>query len=307
MDRLAAMRVFVAVVDAQGFSAASRALAMPLATVSRKVIELETHLGAQLLIRSTRRVTVTESGQQYYENARQILDDLENAEHQVSGEYQLPKGRLKMTAPTLFGRLHVLPVVNDFMKIHREINIQLLLTNQVVDLPEERINLGIRIGPLSNSSLLASQAGYVRQIVCASPGYFAQYGQPLLPSELVKHQCITFPSAGTPAQWGFKMPTGMIQYFPVPSRLTLNSIEGAVQSAKQDCGLAQLYSYQAAPHIADGLLEIVLETYEMDSLPVSIVYPQSKLVLQKVKTFVAFAMPRLRERLALVAAQCSMH
>ena len=305
MDRLTAMRVFVAVVDAQGFSAASRALSMPLPTVSRKIAELERHLGAQLLVRSTRKVTVTDSGQRYYEEVRQILDAIGDAESRVSGEYQTPKGLLSITAPTLFGRLHVLPIVNDFMKIHRDINIQLILTNYVVDLLEEHINLGIRIGALSDSSMIAFEIGSVRQIVCASPGYLSQYGRPLSLNDLARHQCISFFKFGTPTEWAFKIPSGKIQLFPVQPRLVLNSIEGAVISAIQDGGLVQLYSYQAASHVAEGTLEIVLDGYEIAPPPVNIIYPQGRLVPQKVRAFVDFAMPRLRECLALVETQCS--
>ncbi len=306
MDRLDAMRVFVAVVDSKGFSAASRALSMPLATVSRKIAELESHLGAQLLIRSTRKLTVTDSGQRYYEDVRRILDEIGDAERQASGEYQRPKGHLTITAPTLFGRLHVLPAVNDFMKIHPDINIQLYLTNHVVDLLEDHINLGIRIGALSDSSLIAFRVGSVRQIVCASPGYLSQQGRPLSPNDLAGHQCISFSKFGTPEEWAFKMPSGKIRHFPVQPRLLLNSIAGAVFSAREDGGLVQLYSYQAAFHVADGTLEIVLDRYEIEPPPVSIVYPQGRLVPQKMRAFVDFAMPRLRERLALVATQCSV-
>jgi len=299
------MRVFVAVVDAGGFSAASRALSMPLPTVCRKVAALESHLGAQLLARSTRKVTVTDSGRRYYEDVRRILDDVGDAESRVSGEYQNPKGRLSITSPTLFGRLHVLPIINDFMKVHPDITVELILTNHVVDLLEEHINLGVRIGTLSDSTMIALQVGSVRQIVCASPGYLSQQGRPLSPNDLAGHQCISFFKFGAPAEWAFKMPSGKVQHVPVQTRLVLNSIEGAVTSALQDSGLAQLYSYQAAPHVAAGTLEIVLDDYEIEPPPVSIVYPQGRLVPQKVRAFVDFARPRLRESLASVEAQCS--
>jgi DNA-binding transcriptional LysR family regulator len=316
MDRLEAMRVFVAVVDAQGFSAASRALSMPLPTVSRKIIELEQHLGAQLLVRSTRKVTVTDSGQLYYEDACRILDEIGDAERQVSGEYQAPKGRLTVTSPTLFGRLQVLPIVIDFMKIHSNIKIQLYLTNNVIGLLDEHIDLGIRIGNLPDSSLIAFKVGAVRSVVCGSPGYFRQHSRPLTPGDLGEHHCVTFPSTGcksginkvrhrAPAQWAFKMSSGEVQYFPVHSRLTLNSIEGNVLAAVQDAGLVNLYSYQAATHVAKGTLEIVLEGHEIDPVPVSIVYPQGKRVPRKVRAFFDFATPRLRDSLALIERQCS--
>ena len=306
MDRLDAMRVFISVVDSNGFSAASRILSMPLPTVSRKIAELESHLGTQLLIRSTRKVTVTDSGRRYYQEVRQILDYIGEAERKVTGEYQLPRGRLTITAPTLFGRLHVLPIVNDFMKLHRDINIQLFLVNHVVDLLEEHIDLGIRIGTLSDSSMIAFEAGSVRQIVCASPGYLSQHDRPLSPNDLAGHQCVTFSKFGAPAEWAFKMPSRKIQRFPVPTRLTLNSIQGAVDSAVRDGGPVQLYSYQAAPHVAEGTLEIVLDGYEIEPPPVNIVYPQGRLVPQKVRAFVEFAMPRLRKCLALIETQCSV-
>ncbi len=300
------MRVFVAVVDAQGFSAASRAMSMPLPTVSRKIAELENHLGAQLLVRSTRKVTVTDSGRRYYEDVRRILDDIGDAESRVSGEYQIAKGRLSITAPTLFGRLHVLPIVNDFMRIHNDINVQLILTNHVVDLLEEHINLSIRIGALSDRSMNVLQVGSVRQIVCASPAYLARHGRPLSPGDLAGHQCISFLKFGAPAEWTFKMPSGKIKHFPVQTRLVLNSIEGTVVSSIQDGGLVQLYSYQAASHVAEGTLEIVLGRYEIEPPPVNIVYPQRRLVPQKVSAFVEFARPRLHECLALIETQCSV-
>jgi len=305
MDHLTAMRVFVAVVDAQGFSAASRALFMPLQTVSRKIAELERHLGAQLLVRTTRKVTVTDSGQRYYEDVRRILEDIDDAERQVSGEYSSPKGRLAVTAPTLFGRLHVLPIVIDFMKIHRDIKIQLFLTNDVVDLVEHQVDLGIRIGALPNSSMIAVEVGAVRQIVCGSPRYLSQEGRPVDPGDLVGLDCVTYPRADQSVEWMFKRPSGRVRSFPVRSSLTLNSIEGHVRTALLDGGLVQLYAYQGASHIADGKLEIVLEDYEKDPLPVHLVYPQSGRIPQKLRVFVDFALPRLREHLDLVASQCS--
>ena len=305
MDRLAAMRVFVAVVDAQGFSAASRALSMALPTVCRKVAELESHLGAQLLVRSTRKVTVTDSGRRYYEEVRRILDDVGDAESRVSGEFQAPKGRLSITAPTLFGRLHALPIIDDFMKIHPDISVRLMLTNYVVDLLEEHIDLGIRIGALSDRSSVTLEVRSVRQIVCASPGYLSQHGRPLSPRDLSRHLCVTFPSAGTPPDWAFKMPSGKIRRFPVSTRLTLNSIEGNVQSAFRGGGLVQLYAYQAAPHLAEGTLETVLDRYEIEPTPVNIVYPHGRLVPLKVRAFIDFALPRLRDRLGVVDRQCS--
>lgn len=305
MDRFAALRVFVTVVEAQGFSAASRALRMPLATVSRKISELERHLGVQLLSRSTRKVTVTDSGRRYYEEVRVILEELDESERRVAGEYRSPKGRIRMTAPMLFGRLHVLPVVHDFLEQHPDIDIQLFLTDQVVDLLEERIDLGFRIGPLPDSSLIAARAGTVRLIVCASSGYLAARGRPMTPDDLARHRCIFYHRSGTPAEWTFRMPSGQIRHFLSRAQLMLNSAEGSVYSALRGGGLIQLLSYQAAPHIADAELEIVLSDYELAPYPVSLVYPQGRIVPQKIRAFIDFARPRMRERLDLVERQCS--
>ena len=305
MDRLVAMRVFVAVVDAQGFSAASRVLRMPLSTVSRKIAELESHIGAQLLIRSTRKVIVTDSGWHYYQDARGILDAVEDAEHRVSGEYQQPKGHLTITAPTLFGRRIMLPIANSFMRNHHDITIRFQLTNAVVDLLAEHINLGIRIGRLADSSMISTQAGTIREIVCASPHYLSQYGRPLSPSELAEHQCITYAKSDAPKEWVFKSATEKIQRVPIQAKLALNSVEGIVIAAVQDAGVAMVYSYQAAHHIADGRLEVILSDYEIDPLPVSFIYPQGELVPQKVRAFIDFAMPRIREHLGIVSTQCS--
>ena len=303
MDTLAAMRVFVAVVDAGGFTAASRTLGMPLPTVCRKIAELENHLGAQLLTRSTRKVTITDSGQSYYEDVRHVLDCIRDAEIQVSGEYQAPKGRLAITAPTLFGRLHVLPIVNQFMQAHREIEVELLLSNHVVDLLEERINLGIRIGTLSDSSIIAIQMGYVRGITCASPGYLGRHGHPRSPKELDKHQCILFSKGGAPIGWGFKVQNKEIQFVPEHARLTVNSLQGIVDSTTQGMGVSQMYSYQVASQIVDGSLRVILDQYEIEPRPVNLVYPQGGFTPQKVRAFIDFAVPLLRARLALVDKQ----
>lgn len=304
MDRLTAMRVFVTVVDAQGFSAASRILRMPLPTVSRKVAELEAHLGAQLLVRSTRKVTVTDSGQRYYEDVRHILDNIRDAERQVSGEYHQPKGHLAITAPTLFGRLNVLPIVNRFMHTYGDIDIGLFLSNHVADLLEEHIHLGVRIGTPPDSSMIAIQVGTVRQVVCAAPDYLARNNSPRSPKDLAGHRVILFSKGGPPAQWEFSTPDKKTLFAPHHALLTTNSVEAVVDSTICGEGLGQLYSYQAASHVADGTLQIVLSQFEVEPIPVNLVYPQSSFTPQKVRAFIDFSKPLLRDRLALIDRQC---
>ncbi len=308
MDRLDAMRVFVAVVEAQGFSAASRSLCKPLPTVCRKISELESELGAQLFIRSTRKVAVTDTGTRYYEHVRQILEDIDDAERQASGEYQRATGLLSITAPSMLGQLHILPIVSAFMMLHEEVEVRLLFTkNHLLDLPEDQINLALRIGALSASSMTIIPAGTVRQVVCASPRHLETYGTPATPEEAATHDCITFSRSGSQYPWSFRMPSGKPGEVLVRSRLLLNSAEGAIDSALEDGGLVQLYSYQAAPHVASGDLQIVLQEFEVAPLPVNFVLPHRQRVPQKVKAFMDYALPALRRRLLDVAAKCDGH
>jgi DNA-binding transcriptional LysR family regulator len=298
------MRIYAAVVEANGFSAAAKILGKPLATVSKKVADLESQLGAQLLTRTTRKVTVTDSGQRYYEDIRQILDDIDMAERHVSGEYLQPKGRLTITAPTMFGRLHILPIVNQFLQAHQHIDIDLLLTNFVVDLVGEHINLGVRIGALSDSSMIAKRAGTIRHIVCASPEYLSQCGVPQHPEDIASHRSIFISWNGTPIEWNFRVGGKSVNFVPDYSRLMINTVEGVVDAAIQNAGLAQLYSYQIAPHISSGALQSVLGDYEVDSLPVNFVYPHGRFAPQKVRAFIDFAIPQLRKSLETIECQC---
>ena len=298
------MRIYAAVVEANGFSAAAKTLGKPLSTVSKKVADLESQLGAQLLIRTTRKVTVTDSGQRYYEDVRQILDDIDMAERQVSGEYQQPKGRLTITAPTMFGRLHILPIVNQFLQTHQQIEIDLLLTNFVVDLVGEHINLGVRIGALSDSSMIARRAGTIRQIVCASPEYLSQNGTPQHFEDIANHQSILISRHGAPVEWRFQVKGKSINHVPDNSRLMINTVEGVVDAVIQSAGLAQLYSYQIAPHISSGALQAVLDNYEVDLLPINFVYPQGRFAPQKVRAFIDFAIPQLKKSLETIECQC---
>lgn len=305
MDRLDAMRVFVAVAEGQGFSAASRTLRMPLPTVCRKVSELEQQLGTELLVRTTRRVTVTESGHRYYEDVKQILEEVENAERQASGEYQQAKGLLTITAPAMFGRLHILPIVTDFMRLHEAVEIRLLFTNHVLDLPKEHINLGIRIGEISASSLDVIPAGSVRHIVCASPSYLSENGRPGCPKDIPQYECVTFSEMGNQATWRFRTPSGKTQEVVVRAKLSLNGAEAAVDAVMNGAGLTKLYSYQGANQVDAGNLEIIMDEHELDPSPVNIIVPRSHRTPQKVKSFIEYAMPALQERLLEVAKMCA--
>jgi DNA-binding transcriptional LysR family regulator len=304
MDRLHAMQIYTAVVENGGFTAASRALRIPLPTVCRKIAELEEHIGAQLLTRSTRKVAVTDTGEQFYEDAQRILENIDAMERQASGEFQHVKGLLSITAPSLFGQKHVLPVINDFIKTHQEIEVRLLFSNQVLDLSEDHIDLGFRIGALSDNSANTRELGQVRQVVCASPSYLAAHNTPKQPKDILDHQCITFSRSGNRVPWTFGASAGKLKHINPRSRLLLNSAESATESALQHCGLTQLYSYQAAPYIAKGELEIVLEEFEISPPPVNLILPHDQRLPQKIKAFSNFAVPMIRESLEGISQLC---
>jgi DNA-binding transcriptional LysR family regulator len=297
MDQLDAMRVYVAVVESQGFSAASRALGIPVPTVCRKVANLEERLGVQLLVRSTRKVSATSSGMHYYDDAKRILEDVSGANRRVAGEYRQIKGLLTITAPALFGRLHILPIVNDFMRLHDEVEVRLLLTNHMLDMLEEHIDLGVTIGSRSRGSIEIIPVTEMRLIVCASPKYLSAAGRPGKPDDLLDHKTITFAKSCMQDPWPFKMLTGDTREINLKSRLVVNTAEAAVDSALQDTGLTQLYYYQAKTHITAGELEVVLESYEIEPDPVVIAIPQGPRTPQKVSAFVDFAITELRKHL----------
>jgi DNA-binding transcriptional LysR family regulator len=301
VDRFEAMSVFAAVAEAQGFSAASRRLGMPLATVSRKVSELEQSLGVQLLARSTRRVSLTDTGRQYFEACRRILDDVSEAERAAVGEYRAPRGELILTTPIVFGRLHIVPVVTEFLDAYREVHVQMMLVDRVVDLIDEHIDLALRIGELPDSSLIAVRLGTIGRVVCASPAYLAAHGVPAHPEELAGHDAVTFAGLSSPKEWSFRV-GGATQRFPVRSRLTVNTAEAALDAVMAGAGLTRVMSYQAAEAVRDGRVVMVLRDYAPEPNPISLVYPSGRLVPLKLRAFLDFAVPRLKARLQEIAA-----
>src|SRR5271169_6668672 len=192
MDRLDAMSVLVSVVETGSFSAASRKLGAPLPTVSRKVSELEAHLNTRLLIRSTRRLTLTDAGAAYVAACKRILEQVGDAERAASGEYRSPRGDLVVTAPIVFGRLHVLPAIDELLATYREIDVRLVLSDRNVHLIDDHVDLAVRIGALPDSSMVATRVGSVRRVVCASPAYLAEHGIPKAPEDLSALACVTF-------------------------------------------------------------------------------------------------------------------
>ncbi|MFL9937817.1 LysR family transcriptional regulator [Paraburkholderia graminis] len=298
MDRLEAMSILVAAAESGSFSAASRKLRMPLPTVSRKVAELEAHLNARLLVRSTRKLTLTDAGVAYLAACKQILEQVSEAESAAAGEYSAPRGELVVTAPVVFGRLHMLPVVSDFLAAFAEITVRLVLADRNLHLLDEHIDVALRIGKLPDSSMVATQVGTVGRVVCASPQYLAQAGEPQTPADLARFSCIVSDALPSSYVWEFGGHQAPQQTVPVRARLSVNTVEAAIDAAIAGVGLTNVLSYQAASAVSEGKLKLVLREFEPEPIPVSVMHAgQGKLPL-KTRSFIDFIAPRLRAALA---------
>ncbi|HET9687753.1 MAG TPA: LysR family transcriptional regulator [Pseudolabrys sp.] len=296
MDRIEAMSTLLAAVEAGSLSAASRRLGMPLATVSRKVSELEAHLRTKLINRTSRRFTLTDAGRSYVTGCKRILEDLDEIERAAAGEYAAPRGDLVITAPIVFGRLHVLPVVAEFLRVYPDIDIRIVLADRVMNLHEDEVDVAVRIGELPDSSLIATRVGTIRQIVCGSPDYFAAKGTPKSPEELRHHNCVTFDGLMSPTGWKFVV-DGSLVTVTVHSRLVVNTAEAAIDAATMSLGVTRVLSYQAADVMRLGRLALALEEFEPAPWPVSLVYAGQGLLPLKVRAFLDFAAPRLKAHL----------
>jgi DNA-binding transcriptional LysR family regulator len=297
MDRLAAMTTLLAAVEGGSLSAASRKLGMPLPTVSRKISELEAHLRTRLIHRTSRRLSLTDAGQAYVAASKRILEDVGEAERAAAGEYSAPRGDLAMTAPIVFGRLHVLPIVTAFLNAYPDINIRIALGDRVVDLQEEHVDLAVRIGELPDSSLVAARVGAVFRVVCGSPAYFETRSMPKRPADLRGHDCITFEGMTSPDRWMFTAGKSQVSV-PVRSRLIVNTAEAAIDAATAGIGVTRVLSYQAEAALRVGTLVRVLRQFEPAPMPVSLVHAGQGRLPLKLRAFIDFAAPRLKARLA---------
>lgn len=296
MDRLEAMSVLLAVVEDGSLSAASRRLHAPLATVSRKVADLEKHLRTPLLLRTSRRVLLTDAGRVYVEAARRILEQVEAAERDAAGEHSAPRGELDVTAPVVFGRTHVLPIAVDFLKAQSEIDIRLHLNDRQVNMVEEQLDVAIRIGHLVDSELRATKVGEVRRVACASPAYLAGRGTPATPDDLAAHDSVTFRGFKSGPEWRYRG-DGPAWTTESRQRLAVNSTEAAIAAAVSGLGVVRLLSYQVEQELRSGTLALILEEFAPEPMPVSLVYPEASLRLHKVRAFLDWTAPRLRARI----------
>jgi len=297
MDRIKSMVVIVAIAEAGSLSAASRRLGMPVATVSRTLSELEARLKTQLLRRSSRHLSLTDAGRSYIEASKRIIEQVDDAEREASGEYHAPTGDLTVTAPWGLGHLHLLPLACEFQTAYPEIALRLLLSDRVLNPTENKIDVAIRIGPLADSSMVATRIGSVRVVACTSPDYLRARGRPETPNDLRDHDCITVDEAGVPRIWRFAKGDSEIAA-PIRTRLTVNTSEAAVQAAIAGAGIARVMSYKMEAPRRSGALVILLDAFENKPLPVHIVYAERKPMPLKLRAFLNWFTPRLKARLA---------
>lgn len=288
MDRLDAMQAFVTVADLQGFAPAARKLGLSASAVTRLVAGLEEHVGARLLQRTTRSVMLTDVGTRYLERVRRILSDIDEAEGSAQAERTEPAGRLVISAPLGFGRMHVSPLLSIYLKRYPEVIAELRLSDRMINLVEEGVDAAVRIGHLADSSLVARVIGDVRRIVVASPDYLAEHGEPKMPADIAAHQVVHFGAMSAAPDWRFVEEGREVRVTCSP-RFTSNSADAAIWQAEQGLGLTRVLAYQAAEAIAAGRLKAVLTSFEIPPLPIHVVYPTSRLLSAKVRTFVDLA------------------
>ena len=298
MNRFHLMTVFVAVAEAESFAGGARKLGMSPPAVTRAVAALEKRLGVKLLTRTTRFVRATDAGLRYLEHARRIIADLNEADDAAAGVDAAPRGQLAVTAPVLFGRLYVVPSMVEYLRRYPDMSLTALFLDRIVNLFEEGMDVGVRIGELPDSTMRAIGVGHVRRVVCASPEYLERSGIPQAPMDIARHTVIAA-SAVTPiAEWKFVTGKKKI-IIKVNPRLTVTNNDAAIQAALQGFGITRLLSYQIAPHLASGQLQTVLSEYEPPPLPIHVLHREGRQASAKVRTFVDLLVERLRTDKAL--------
>ena len=292
MDRFETLSAFVAVADAKGFAPAARKLGLSPSAITRLVAALEDRLGLRLLQRTTRSVSLTDAGARYLERARRILADLEEAEGAAQAERGKPVGRFVVSAPLVFGRMHVAPLMGAYLRLYPEVVGELRLSDRMANLVEDGVDLAVRIGNLPDSSLIARPMGETRRVVIASPRYLEQNGEPTDPRELASHKIIQFTGLGGSNDWRFVRDGQDERTTILPHYLT-NSADAAICHARLDGGLAMVFAYQVADELREGQLKIVLGKFEPPAPPIQLVYPAARLLSAKVRAFVDLAVERV--------------
>jgi DNA-binding transcriptional LysR family regulator len=296
MDRTGDVEVFAEVAERGSFTGAARHLNRSATAVTRAVADLEARLGVRLLNRTTRAVSLTEAGERFLGGAKRVLADLAEIEQAAAGQGAAPRGELAITAPILFGRLHVLPVVTEFLAQFPDVTARLMLLDRPVDLIEERLDVAIRIGALADSSAIATKLGDLRHVMVAAPEYLARRGKPQHPRELGEHDAIVFGGIGG-ARWDFGETA-----VRVAPRLSVTTAEAAIAAARDGLGITRVLSYQAVDALKNGSVERVLVDFETGEIPVHLLYPAGAFPPPKLRAYVDFAVPRLRRRIEEIAS-----
>jgi DNA-binding transcriptional LysR family regulator len=297
MDRADSIAVFAEVAERGSFADAARHLHRSPAAVTRAVAELEARLGVRLLNRTTRAVSVTEAGQRFLVGARRVLSDLTEIEQAAIGQGRAPRGELRVTAPIMFGRKHVLPLVTDFLGRFPEVTVRLALVDRPVDLVEEGLDVAIRIGALPDTSAIASRVGTLQRVVVAAPGYLKRHGTPKTPPDLADHDAIAFVGIEGISRWRFASGVDV----RIKPRLIVNTAEAAIDAAVAEFGVTRVLSYQAAGALEDKSLARLLRMYEGDDVPVHVLFPDGRHPPPKLRAFLDALVPRLRQRCDAIA------
>lgn len=297
MDKFKAMSTFVRIVETGSLTAAAERLDVSLTSVVRSLAGLEQQLGVRLLNRTTRRIALTEEGREYFERCRRLLVELDEAESALTDRRLTPTGRLAITAPVMFGRLHVAPVLTDFLAAYPDMRAELVLLDRVIDLLEEGIDLAIRIAPLADSSLVAMPLGTTGRVVCASPDYLARHGVPAQPRDLAGHRAVRFSGLHESSEWTFTR-GNETQRVSIADVFATNQVDAALDACAKGLGCGRFLGYQVRAMEAGGQLVRLLADWQPAALPVSLVYPHSRLLSPRIRAFVDWATPRLRARLA---------
>lgn len=298
MDRLHLLSVFVAVADTHGLASAARKLNLSPPAVTRAINELETHLGVRLLTRTTRLVRLTEAGARYAEDCRRILGELAEADESVSGLHGALRGPLTITAPALFGALHVTPVVCDYLQRYPEVSANCWFLDRVVNMVDDGVDVGVRIGELPDSSMQAIQVGQVRRVICAAPSYLHRRGTPLHPDELGAHDIVLASAVSPVPQWRL-VENGEPRTVHLQPRMSITTNDAAVAAAVGGFGITRLMSYQIADHLRAGRLQILLAEFEHPPLPVNVLHREGRHASRKARAFIDLAVEQLRANPAL--------
>ena len=295
MDKLRGIQTFIEIAERGSLTAAAAALNTSLPTTVRRLAELEENLGVRLFNRTTRRIHLTDEGHRYLVICKVAIGQLEEAEEALFNAKAIPAGKLVVTAPVLFGRLHVAPLITQFMRAHPELTVDLLLLDRNSDLIEEGVDVAVRIGHLNDSNLHGMQVGVLKRVLCASPEYLEINGTPRHPDSLNEHTLIRFSGRSVLSEWQFS-DSGQTFTVRQPPRFTTNSVDAAINACRDGLGICAFLSYMVQASIKEGKLRRILRRFETDPIPITMLYPHTKLMSARVRAFIDFAAPHLRAK-----------